>query len=129
MRGLAALSGLLLAGSAHADATEFATGLHAIPVEAWALATAIALVGGATRVISLLSKVPPAIELAPAPILSALWLSLLGGLLGFFGGLGLDASPPYLVILVFAGAVAGTAAIDAIRDRVLSVLQTPTDKG
>lgn len=108
--------------AAAADARAFSDELTSIPMLAWGLATMIALVGGFTRIISQLAHVPPTIELAPGPILRALWMSLMGGSIGFFVALGLDTSPPYVAVLVFAGAVAGSAAVDAVREWLPSVL-------
>lgn len=116
---------LVTSVAAAADASAFSAELMAIPPPAWGLAAMIALVGGATRIISQLAHVPPTIELAAGPILRALWMSLIGGTIGFFSALGLDTSPPYVAVMVFAGSVAGSAAVDAIRDRLISVISRP----
>lgn len=128
-RLIALLYLIFVSSAACADAAAFADELIGIPLLAWAVAALIALVGGVTRIISQRSRVPPAIEISPGPIAWALWVSLIGGCIGFFGGLGVDASPPFVAILVFAGAVAGTAAIDAIKDRLIAFLSAPTSRG
>jgi hypothetical protein len=120
---------LFVCAPACADAETFATELSAIPHLAWAVAVAIAIVGGVTRILMQLSKKPPAIEMRPAPIAYAMWMSLLGGLVFFFAGLGIGANPPFLAILVFAGALAGTAGLDAIKDRVLKGVSASKEGG